>query len=175
MSDKRPLSVSETLSFLKSVIHSGEQWSETCQEAFDHAQSSLRGAKSNFDLVGEFLQKMSLKTCDGHNLQMIDDETFLFRQGHVLEEIVEWTQEHRGHNIVGVADALGDLLYLVYGAAHFYGIPIDHVFREIHRTNMLKERAGDSLNKRASSIDVVKPPGWQPPRIAELLGVCRDD
>lgn len=41
-------------------------------------------------------------------------------------------------DVVGIADALADLIYVVYGAAHFYGIDLDEVVTEVHRSNMSK-------------------------------------
>ena len=41
-------------------------------------------------------------------------------------------------DVVKVADALADILYVVYGTADTYGIPIDACFREVHRSNMAK-------------------------------------
>jgi predicted HAD superfamily Cof-like phosphohydrolase len=42
------------------------------------------------------------------------------------------------NNLVEVADALTDLLYVVYGAGHAYGIDLDKCFDEVHRSNMSK-------------------------------------
>ena len=42
----------------------------------------------------------------------------------------------------------------------------DSAFYVVHRANMLKERAKSAADsKRGSSLDIVKPPGWQPPAI----------
>ena len=41
-------------------------------------------------------------------------------------------------DLVEVADALTDLLYVVYGAGHAYGIDLDKCFDEVHRSNMSK-------------------------------------
>src|SRR5262249_982854 len=45
-------------------------------------------------------------------------------------------------DVVGVADALADLLYVVIGSALQWGIPIERVFAEVHRSNMTKEGGG---------------------------------
>jgi predicted HAD superfamily Cof-like phosphohydrolase len=44
----------------------------------------------------------------------------------------------RDKDIVEVADALTDLLYVVYGAGHAFGIDLDKCFNEVHRSNMSK-------------------------------------
>ena len=45
----------------------------------------------------------------------------------------------RIRSIVSLADALGDLAYVVYGTAVAYGLDLDPIIREIHRSNMTKE------------------------------------
>lgn len=54
---------------------------------------------------------------------LIDEEAAEFREAKTLTE---------------VKDALGDLLYVVYGAAICYGIDLEPIFEEIHRSNMTK-------------------------------------
>lgn len=68
----------------------------------------------------------------------------------------------------GVADALADLLYVVIGSALQWGIPLERVLAEVHRSNMTKT-AGD---KRADG-KILKGPGYSPPDlrfVAELGG-----
>jgi predicted HAD superfamily Cof-like phosphohydrolase len=61
----------------------------------------------------------------------------------IEEELAEFRNAAEAQDLVGVADALGDLLYVVYGAAEEYGIDLEPVFEEIHRSNMSKDaRAG---------------------------------
>lgn len=59
---------------------------------------------------------------------------------------------------IAVADALGDLAYVVAGAAVTWGIPLGEVFQEIHRSNMTKSRA----NVRADG-KILKGPEYDPP------------
>jgi predicted HAD superfamily Cof-like phosphohydrolase len=81
------------------------------------------------------------------------------------EFIEEETRELRAAveagDIVGVADALGDLVYVVYGAALHFGINLDAVVQEIHRSNMTKSPAGDGK--------AVKGPRYEAPAIGDLL------
>ena len=65
---------------------------------------------------------------------------------------------------VGIADACADLIVTVLGTAAEYGIPFDDVWTEVHRSNMAK--AGGPVRPDGKRL---KPEGWQPPRIAELL------
>jgi len=56
----------------------------------------------------------------------------------ILEEYDELDAANADRDLVAVADALSDILYVVYGAAHAYGIPIDECFDEVHNSNMSK-------------------------------------
>lgn len=51
------------------------------------------------------------------------------------------------HHLVEIADAIGDLLYVVFGAALAFGIPIAEVFTEIHRSNMTKSTEKNEFGK----------------------------
>lgn len=82
----------------------------------------------------------------------------------IAEELEELLVADQHDNLTEVADALGDLAYVVEAAFQAYGIDSRPIIAEIHRTNMLK--AGGP--KRADGKQL-KPPGWEPPRIRELL------
>lgn len=128
---------------------------------------------SQYRLVGDFHRKFGLPTGDiDPSPKMVDNETFLFRYQFLMEELMELVSSHRQMDIVGVADALVDLVYVALGTAHMYGIPFDRVFDEVQRSNMEKERStggGDGRSKRGSSLDVVKPEGWSPPDIRSII------
>src|SRR5574337_915508 len=61
-------------------------------------------------------------------------------------------------------DGLCDLLYVTYGSGVAFGVDLEPYFNEVHRTNMLKAGGGRDDNGK-----VLKPKGWQPPRIKEML------
>ena len=69
-----------------------------------------------------------------------DDENVRAGRISLLEE--EW-QEYKeaeaSDDLVEVADALGDMVYVIAGTALAYGIPLDRVFQEIHDSNMTKD------------------------------------
>jgi len=54
------------------------------------------------------------------------------------EEVEEFVDAAMRIDTVGVADALGDIVYVAYGTALSYGIDLDAVIREVHRANMSK-------------------------------------
>lgn len=61
-------------------------------------------------------------------------------------------------------DGLCDLLYVVFGTALEFGVDLDAFFDEVHATNMRKEGGNTRFDGK-----ILKPKGWQPPRIAEML------
>lgn len=68
-------------------------------------------------------------------------------------------------DIVEAVDGIADLAYVCHSVAEAIGIDLEPFLDEVHRTNMLKEPADvDGRGKRG-----VKPAGWRPPRIRELL------
>lgn len=82
------------------------------------------------------------------------------------EEITELKDAFATIDIVGVADALGDILYLVLGTAVDCGIDIEPVFNEIHRSNMTKFIGG--LKLRADG-KIAKGPDYQPPNLKPII------
>lgn len=79
------------------------------------------------------------------------------------EELQELREALYLRDRVAIADALGDLLYVVFGAADVYGIDIDQVFREIHRSNMTKVSDGGQ-NEKIHKIN--KGPEYSPPDLS---------
>lgn len=76
------------------------------------------------------------------------------------------------NDLVGVADALADSIYVLIGTALEYGIPLGHVWVAVQNANMAKVDPKTGLvNKRADG-KVLKPEGWTPPNIAGVLARC---
>ncbi len=69
-------------------------------------------------------------------------------------------------DMVETADALGDLLYVVYGMCNALGMDIGECYREIQRSNMTKFRDGYKVNEIGK---LIKSPKWEHPRLAEIL------
>lgn len=77
----------------------------------------------------------------------------------------------RGEN-EELLDALCDLLYVTYGTAIAAGMGdvIDEAFRRVHESNMAKALAPSRhQSKRDSKWDIVKPEGWTPPDLRDLI------
>lgn len=83
------------------------------------------------------------------------------------EEFLEYMDAVIDADVIEVADALADIVYLAYGSARSYGIPLDAVLAEVHRTNMAKLVEGKVLRREDGKV--IKPEGWTPPNIAAVL------
>ena len=88
------------------------------------------------------------------------------------EFTIEFRDAVENKNIVEVADALGDLLYVTYWAANAFGIPIDEVFDEIHRSNMTKFIDG---HKDPETGKWKKAPSYTPADVAGILEASLGD
>lgn len=93
-----------------------------------------------------------------------NNETCELRVALIAEELEELKTAIIEKNIYEVADALGDLLYVVYGASSNFGIDIDPIFKEIHRSNMTKKGSG-----KASNGKILKGSNYTPPNIKSVL------
>ena len=82
----------------------------------------------------------------------------------IEEELTELHDALRIGDAIGTADAIGDLLYVVYGAALAYGIDMEPIFTEIHRSNMTKVGG-----KVRGDGKVLKPQGYSPPNLKPIL------
>lgn len=104
----------------------------------------------------------------------IDDTTFNLRVRLIREEIDELFTAMTANDLVEIADACADLCYVVIGTAVAYGIPLDKVWEEVHRSNMAKAPGG-VVTKRDDG-KVMKPNGWTPPNIRQIIeDAYRDD
>lgn len=95
-------------------------------------------------------------------------ERQLLRLRLIQEEYWEFVDGMRKENLVDIADALGDLMYVIIGAALEFGIPFDDVFREIHRSNMTKIWPDGSIRYREDG-KVLKPETYSPAEVAGVL------
>ncbi|HMU55953.1 MAG TPA: MazG nucleotide pyrophosphohydrolase domain-containing protein [Nitrospira sp.] len=82
----------------------------------------------------------------------------------IQEEFDELREALEGDDLPAVAKELADLLYVVYGTAVSYGIDMEPVFREVHRSNMSKVGG----HKREDG-KWVKPPTYSPALIGPIL------
>ena len=86
----------------------------------------------------------------------------------LFEEMDELRTAMRNHDIIEIADALGDIIYFAAHQALKYGIPIDDVVSEIHRSNMSKT-AGKKDGRSVACVDAVKTESYRAPALQAVL------
>jgi len=94
----------------------------------------------------------------------IREERIHLREDLCVEEFNELGDALESRDLVGVADAIGDLIYVLIGMALEFGIYLPRVWDEIHSANMAKEGGG-----RREDGKILKPVGWTPPDIEAAL------
>lgn len=87
----------------------------------------------------------------------------------ISEEWKEYQKAEEEEDIVEIADAIGDLIYVLIGAALEYGIPLAKVWEEIQRSNMAKVDPVTGKVLKREDGKILKPEGWTPPNIAAAL------
>ena len=117
--------------------------------------------------VGDFHRAYGLPLRVAPTAEVGTDQVAL-RQALIEEEVGELATASRVGDLVGVADALADIVYVAYGTAHVYGIDLDAVLDEVHASNMTKLGADGRPVRRADG-KVLKGPGYRPPDIAAIL------
>ncbi len=132
--------------------------------ALDPADSGIRRQ------VGEFHRIYGLPVRDTPTVAVGEDQAAL-RLALIQEEVGELADAVRSADLVGIADALADIVYVAHGTAHVYGIDLDAVLREVHASNLTK-LGSDGLPIRRADGKVLKGPAYRPPNIAAVLD-CR--
>ena len=91
---------------------------------------------TNFEKVGIFMKSFGqeIKTSADLSSEKINE----LRINLIKEELNELIEAVKDNNILEVADALTDILYVTYGAGHAFGINLDRCFDEVQRSNMSK-------------------------------------
>ncbi len=114
-------------------------------------------------MVREFHAKFGQPIVDRPNA-FIPMSREVLRFNLMKEELEETRVASMQDDIIEIADGLADLIYVALGTAIEYGIDLEPVFAEVHRSNMEKI---PGLQRADGKI--TKPPGWKPPRIKEIL------
>ena len=121
---------------------------------------------TNFEKVGLFMKTFGqeLKTNSGLSSEKINS----LRLSLIYEELEELKKAISDNDIVEVADALTDILYVTYGAGHAFGINLDKCFNEVQASNMSK------LGKDKKPIynehgKVMKGPNYFKPNLSKFV------
>jgi predicted HAD superfamily Cof-like phosphohydrolase len=87
----------------------------------------------------------------------------------VEEELSEYREALDAEDIVKIADALADLVYVIYGAAIEHGINLDEVIDEVHKSNLSKlhHETGQPIYREDGKV--LKGQNYVPPDIARVL------
>jgi predicted HAD superfamily Cof-like phosphohydrolase len=113
-------------------------------------------------MVRRFHEKFGQPVADSPTLANASREALRIKL--MDEELRETAHAMISSDMVEIADGLADLLYVTIGTALEYGIDLDPIFEEVHRSNMAKLPG----NQRPDG-KIMKPANWKPPQIATLL------
>ena len=91
---------------------------------------------SNFSKVGVFMKTFGQEVKDKPSFST--DKINKLRLDLIKEELNELTEAMNNKDLLEVADALTDILYVTYGAGHAFGINLDKCFEEVQNSNMSK-------------------------------------
>jgi len=86
----------------------------------------------------------------------------------IAEEFAELSEGWRKSDLVEIADACADLIWVIQGLNHTLGIPQQKVWDEVARSNMSKISENGKVLKRADG-KVQKPETYSPPDIASII------
>ena len=130
-------------------------------------KTKQNGEGTNFELVGDFMEAF------GQDVQLEptwpDFSTRELRIELIQEELEELSDAVADRDMVQIADALTDLLYVVYGAGHSFGIDLDECFQEVHSSNMSKlGKDGRPIYREDGKV--MKGPSFFEPDLEGILG-----
>ncbi len=121
---------------------------------------------TNFEKVGKFMKTFGqeVKSNSGFSTDKIN----LLRIKLIEEELQEFKKAIQENNLIEVADALTDILYVTYGAGHAFGIDLDKCFDEVQKSNMSKlDDAGKPIYNDLGKV--MKGPNYFKPNLSKFL------
>lgn len=121
---------------------------------------------SNFESVRKFMQTFGQIVKD--KAEFPNEKVVKLRYDLIKEELDELKEAINQKNMIEVADALTDILYVTYGAGHAFGINLDKCFDEVQKSNMSKlgENGKPIFNE---SGKVMKGPKYFKPNLNKFL------
>ena len=121
---------------------------------------------TNFQKVKTFMQTFGqeVKLKPSFSTDKIND----LRYNLVKEELEELKEAIDKKDIIEVADALTDILYVTYGAGHAFGIDLDKCFEEVQQSNMSKlDNEGKPIYNDTGKV--MKGPKYFKPNLSKLI------
>ena len=121
---------------------------------------------TNFDKVGVFMKTFGQEVKEKPSFS--SDKINQLRISLIKEELDELKEAMDSKDLLEVADALTDLLYVTYGAGHAFGIDLDKCFEEVQNSNMSK-LGEDGKPIYNESGKVMKGPNYFKPNLSKFL------
>jgi len=121
---------------------------------------------TNFEKVKTFMETFGqeVKSKPSFSSEKIND----LRYNLIEEELDELKQAIDGKDLLEVADALTDILYVTYGAGHAFGINLDNCFNEVQNSNMSK--LGNDGKPIYNDVGkVMKGPNYYKPNLSKFV------
>ena len=121
---------------------------------------------TNFNKVGTFMKTFGqeVKTKPSFSTNKINK----LRLDLIKEELRELTEAMNNNDLLEVADALTDILYVTYGAGHAFGINLDRCFEEVQNSNMSKlDENGKPIYNDAGKV--MKGPNYFKPDLSKFV------
>ena len=121
---------------------------------------------SNFSKVGTFMKTFGqdVKTKPSFSTDKINK----LRLDLIKEELDELTEAMNSKDLLEVADALTDILYVTYGAGHAFGIDLDKCFDEVQNSNMSKlGENGEPIYNESGKV--MKGPNYFKPDLSKFV------
>ena len=121
---------------------------------------------TNFEKVKQFMQTFGQEI--KIKASFSDEKTNQLRLDLITEELEELKNAIESKDLLEVADALTDILYVTYGAGHAFGINLDKCFDEVQNSNMSK-LGSDGKPIYNESGKVMKGPDYFKPDLSKFL------
>ena len=121
---------------------------------------------SNFGKVGIFMKTFGQDVKDKPSFS--SDKVNKLRINLIKEELDELTVAVKNRDLLEVADALTDILYVTYGAGHAFGIDLDKCFDEVQNSNMSKlDSDGKPIYNNGGKV--MKGPNYFKPDLSKFV------
>ena len=122
---------------------------------------------SNFNKVKTFMETFGQEVKTKPSLSA--DKINSLRYELIKEELEELKVAMENKDLLEVADALTDILYVTYGAGHAFGIDLDKCFEEVQNSNMSKlGEDGKPIYNEAGKV--MKGPNYFKPNLSKFVG-----
>ena len=121
---------------------------------------------SNFNKVGTFMKTFGQEVKSKPSLS--SDKINKLRIDLIKEELDELQEAMKNNDLLEVADALTDILYVTYGAGHAFGIDLDRCFEEVQNSNMSKlDENGKPIYNESGKV--MKGPNYFKPDLSKFV------